>query len=346
MRGMRARGFTLLEILMALAIGALLLGAFLQVLQNCRHQFAMNESLAQLQDAQRVALNALTTDIEHAGFLGFSSSPESVRLVVGAHPAHTLADAAALRQFAAGAPLPPVDGLPDRAHVCGSNFAVDVSVPIEGSDNAYAPGVSPSDCDPTESAGGAVVGSDTLTVRHASLQPVTASPGRLQLYASRHASQTRQELFADGTAPGLADDDHAVHDFEVRTYYLANDSVGRRGWPALRVKALTEAGGSAQFRDEEVQPGVEDLQVQFGIVELHEGAHVLRFVTPDDPALQDARVLAARLWLRVRAEAEAGFTDARTWEYAGVTFEPGRSERSLRRSLVMRTVVLRNARVD
>ena len=69
-------------------------------------------------------------------------------------------------------------------------------------------------------------------------------------------------LFADGRAPGPVDADHVVRDLEVRTYYIANNSVQRPGWPALRVKSLTESRGAAQFRDEEILPGVEDLQVE------------------------------------------------------------------------------------
>ncbi len=66
--------------------------------------------------------------------------------------------------------------------------------------------------------------------------------------------------------PAPVDAHTEVRDVEVRTYYVANNSVGRRGWPALRVKTLTESRGAAQFRDEEVLPGVEDLQVEFGVV--------------------------------------------------------------------------------
>ena len=56
-----------------------------------------------------------------------------------------------------------------------------------------------------------------------------------------------------------------MRDLEVRTYYIANEFRGQRpDWPALRVKSLTESGGAAQFRDEEILPGVEDLQVEFG----------------------------------------------------------------------------------
>jgi hypothetical protein len=104
-------------------------------------------------------------------------------------------------------------------------------------------------------------------LRHASLAATRPRAGRLQLYSRRLAAHGFLDLFADGRSPGALDADAEVHDIEVRTYYIARDSVERAGWPALRVKALTESRGAAQFRDEEVLPGVEDLQVEFAVLD-------------------------------------------------------------------------------
>ena len=123
-----------------------------------------------------------------------------------------------------------------------------------------------SDCAPTASADGARAGADTLTVRHASLEP--SAPARrtaAAVFASHSRARAPPVLFGDGRAPGPRRCDHEVRDLEVRTYYIANSSVDRPGWPALRVKALTESRGAAQFRDEEILPGVEDLQVEMGV---------------------------------------------------------------------------------
>ena len=73
MRARRARGFNLPELMIALALGLVLLAAFLAVLQRCRAGFAASESLARLQDGARHALSVLVPDIEHAGFYGFTS---------------------------------------------------------------------------------------------------------------------------------------------------------------------------------------------------------------------------------------------------------------------------------
>lgn len=329
----RPRGFSLLEIMIAMALGLVLLAAFLAVLQRCRSQFAINESLARLQDSARHALSVLVADLEHAGSYGFARSSR-VRVLRGGS---VLAQGNDLRQPDAGGTA--VASLPPGAHDCGINFAVDLELPVQGSDNTFAPGSGARDCAPTASAGGARPGSDTLSVRHASLKRVAPHAGRMQVYLRRLAAFGFLDLFFDGQPPGPVDQDNEVRDLEIHTYYIANHSVGRAGWPALRVKSLTEAAGAAQFRDEEVLPGVEDLQVEFGI---EENGRV-SYRAPDLATQRGKRVVAVRFWLRIRADVTEGhFFDSRALNYAGVAFVPTPAESAQRRILVERTVALRN----
>jgi len=331
------RGFSLPEIMIALVIGLVLLAAFLSVVQHCRRQFSTNESVAHLQDSARLALSVLVGDIEHAGFYGFGHSPRARLVRAGTVVAATQA----LRQPDSTSAATAVANLPAGAHDCGINFAVDLELPVQGSNNLYAVSSGATDCAPTASAGGARAGSDTLTVRHASLKPVEPHANRLQIYTRRLAAFGPQDLFADGRILTPADEHNVVRDIEVHTYYIANNSVGRPGWPALRMKALTEAAGRAQFRDEELVPGVEDLQVEFGVAE----GGVVRFRAPDLASLRVQRVVAVRLWLRIRADVtEAGFVDSRAMHYADIAFVPSAAEATQRRLLIERTVALRNVR--
>jgi hypothetical protein len=157
-------------------------------------------------------------------------------------------------------------------------------------------------------------------------------------------------MFADGNAPGPVDANHRVHDFVVRSYYVARDSVGQNNFPALRVKSLTRSGIAAVFDDDEVMPGIEDLQVQFGIDEREDGARdgrATRYVNPDFADLPRLQVVAVRIWLRIRSdEPEAVFEDGKTYRYANVVYTPSGAERHYRRALMSRTVTLRNARLS
>lgn len=304
--------------MISLTLGLLLVAAFLVVVQRCRASFAINESLARQQDAARHALSVLVPDIEHAGFYGFArGSANMTPMIVG--------------------------GLPAGIHACGADFAVTLSVPVEGSDNTWRIGVDARDCEPTASAGGARAGTDTLTVRHASTTRVEPRAGRLQLYTQSPAITAPVMLFANGRAPGIVDEGHEIRDVEIRTYYIANDSVDRPGWPALRVKALTESRGAAQFRDEEILPGVEDLQVEFGVIDAV-GSSSVSYFAPEAPRARAGPVVSVRFWLRIRADAtEPGYRDARTLTYSNVVYVPSAAEARSRRMLVERTVALRNA---
>jgi hypothetical protein len=245
---------------------------------------------------------------------------------------------AALRQDAPRVPLQPAS-----VHDCGTNFAYDLAIAVEASNNRFATGIDPPRCAPTAAAGGAQAGADTLTVRRTSSEPAALIPGKLQLYARRFARESGQALFTDGRAPGTLDADRRVFDVVVRTYYVARNSVERAGWPALRAKTLTEIGGEPRFRDEEILPGVEDLQVQFGIADTTSGIRVTRYVDPDDEALREFPPRAVRIWMRIRADStERNYRDDRSWRYADTEFAPAVAEQGFRRTLITRTVMLRN----
>ena len=65
---MRNRGFTLVEILIALVIGLFLMGALLTIVQANRTAFGNQNQLAQLQDNERMAMTMMTDVIQSAGY--------------------------------------------------------------------------------------------------------------------------------------------------------------------------------------------------------------------------------------------------------------------------------------
>jgi hypothetical protein len=235
---------------------------------------------------------------------------------------------------------------------------------VQGSNDVFdlGPGAT-ADC--AAFGAGAAAGTDTLTLRRASTEPAAPAAGRIQIYASRLRSRTTQQLFADGVAPGVIDADNDVFDLLVRSFYVAADSADKPGLPALRVKELSTNGATPLFVDNEVLPGVEDLQVQFGIdtgdydndgvidavVDVNNDGipesdgRATRYVNPDFPGLDRLQVVSVRLWLRIRSDQrEPGFVDGRTYRYANVVYRPAGDARNFRRILLSRTILLRNSR--
>jgi type IV pilus assembly protein PilW len=62
------RGFTLIEILIALLIGVFLLAALLTIVQANRRVYGDQSQLAQLQDSERMAMTLMTDVIQMAGY--------------------------------------------------------------------------------------------------------------------------------------------------------------------------------------------------------------------------------------------------------------------------------------
>ncbi len=173
-------------------------------------------------------------------------------------------------------------------------------------------------------------------------------------------------MFVDGNAPGLVNADNRVHNIVVRVYYVSRDSVGRPGFSSLRVKSLTRVNGEPAFTDEEVMPGIEDFQVQFGIDTAdydnngtidpawdlnndgipESDGRATRYVDPDFPNLARYQVVAVRFWVRVRSDQrEPGYRDQRQYLYANIPpYTPQGADQQFRRVLMSRTVTLRNSR--
>src|SRR5580693_4623245 len=64
----RHRGFTLIELMIALLIGIFLLGALLTIVQTNRTVFGDQNKMAQLQDAERMALTMMSDVIQSAAY--------------------------------------------------------------------------------------------------------------------------------------------------------------------------------------------------------------------------------------------------------------------------------------
>jgi type IV pilus assembly protein PilW len=64
----RLRGFTLIELMIAITVGIFLVGGLLMMVQSTRSTFGAQTQLAQLQDNERLVLTFMTEVIEAAGY--------------------------------------------------------------------------------------------------------------------------------------------------------------------------------------------------------------------------------------------------------------------------------------
>jgi type IV pilus assembly protein PilW len=336
----RIRGFSLVELMVALIIGSFLIIGAVTVYVQSRNTYSVNETVARLQENARYALSTLEPDIRLANYWGLMNDAELITGTLGNNPLTA----------------------PDTTNDCGAGFDIDLRRPIVGINNDYtlacAAGPAAGVPDPAFTRT-----PDTIVVRHAAEQRSPAADGTLQIYTTRHGGASR--IFNDATAPGAASAlldtppygrQAEVRDLVVRAYYVSAASSQAR-LPSLRRQNLVS---TPQFTDEEILPGVEDLQIQFGIdlgaddngdgvIDDDDGNGMpdryngiaVRYVNPGDAALATAQVVAVRLWLLVRSEAaEVGYTNNTRYDYADVVNY--RPNDAFRRLLVSRTIQIRN----
>jgi type IV pilus assembly protein PilW len=138
----RTRGFTLVELMVAMAIAIFLLGGLGMVVQNIRKENLNQQALAQLQDEQRFAMTVLADVIQAGGYY-----PNATGQTVGSALTAAGAPAAAPGQVAMAAGQafdgfhsPAYPATPDSLTVRFMTSGSDGVIRCDGSQNIGAPG--------------------------------------------------------------------------------------------------------------------------------------------------------------------------------------------------------------
>jgi prepilin-type N-terminal cleavage/methylation domain-containing protein len=320
-------GMTLIELMVALAIGAFLMIGAITVFVQSRTTFRITESLARLQENARFAIDVLEPEIRMAHYWGLTTLTGNITN--------------------RGAPTAGNGPGPDT---CGNNWTINLDEAVDGSNNSYGFGCAGTA--PVE------VNSDTLIVRRAGEDaetPPLAGANTLRIQTVRGAGPA--QIFAGTTIPaGFTAATSETHRLFANGYYVSRTSTatvaGVNVVPSLRVWTLLADG---TMQNQEVIAGVEDLQVQFGVdtdaPDTPDRGSIDRYVNVNDAMIDptnagfnpNTEILAVRIWVRVRAErAENGFTDTTNYVYADQNVGPFND--GFRRIVVSKTVYLRNAR--
>jgi type IV pilus assembly protein PilW len=322
-------GLTLVELMVALAIGSFLIIGAVQIYTQSRQAYAVNESIARVQETAQFAMDTIETDLRMASNWGRNSrglAVEGRSLVGDANP----------------------KGLTVPSPSCGDDWAFNLALPIDGTDNSYELACAAN--------GGTQANSDVVTIRRASVQPTAPELGRLQIQSTRIQGELFETLEVPPaflpvtTDPITLVPSSATHNLIVNSYYVSQTSDLIPGVPTLRRKTLTVNSGTPVIEDQEVAPGIENIQLQLG-VDVDEDNTVDRYVNPGseiyNPSaagyIPGARVMTARIWLVVRGVTpEFGLQDLRNYTpgNAGI----GQMSDGYRRLQISKTILLRNAR--
>jgi type IV pilus assembly protein PilW len=330
----RQRGVGLVEVMISVAIASFLIAGALVIFSDSTKTYNIHEASSRLEENSRYVFSVLEPDIRMASYWGLTKGSVGITGAV----AQTGGAAAAL----AGA----------AATSCGNNFSVDLNTTLEGSNDAYNLGCAAYLARPMPSA-------DTITLRRASFIAsaiANATPGPLRICSTRLSASLVKVATGCAVAPT-----GTVRDLIVHSYYVAQDSSTNSNLPTLWRKSLNNVGIVPTFQDEEILPGVEDLQVQFGIDPTGVTGAATQYVDPVAAAALPAaaQIVAVRIWVLLRSDTrDPGFTDSRIYVYgnravangtvnsltgantAGRAFQPNDN---FRRLLLSRTVMVRNS---
>lgn len=211
----------------------------------------------------------------------------------------------------------------DIADECTTNWLAATSTYIDGRDASYGLSCAAKDFSSI---------SDTLIVRRARATISLPDAAKIQIQSNR----TQATIFKAATIPSGfgASPRSETRDLVTNVYYVSKSPT--TGAVGLRRQTLR----GAAMVDEEVIPGVEDLQVQFGVDRTGDGM-ADQYVNPGQVGA--GRVVSARIWLLVRAEEfEVGYTNNTTYQYANASYAAFND--GFRRILVSKTIQIRNSR--
>lgn len=308
---------TLIETMVAMTISSVLILGSIQMYSQARSNYRTVESVARMQENLRFSIDILDEDLRLAGFWGKTSVGDSLE---GEETINVTCDANVV-----------------------SNWVMQPDTPIEAIQQG-TPFPNPG-CQGTDRR----MDSDVLIVRHAEPDPnqtTVATPGVVQV----QSNGTLGMFFDNGAAPLTASLNGEIFDVTFSAYYVSDRSKYDATLPALpALRRLSLVGN--RLEDQEIVPGVENLQVQFGLDTDDDGL-IDRYVDGDNVDPSDT-IISTRLWLLVRSERNEvgqGFIDTkgpyRTPDdsnlQVGPTLDAALYPPTFRRMALSRTVMLRN----
>ncbi len=340
---LRARGMTLIELMIGMAIGLFLMTVMGAVYLGSKGTFTAQESTARLQENGRFAVDVLAKDLRMAGFhacAGQVSGLASVRNVLNAATplAQNFGQAVAGSHNTGAAWSPALD---PTVAALGPSASGDIVTVYRSTGTSWAltaemlTGTSDLQVTPTAN----IASGDILVVGDcggaAVFQATNANPGGL--------GTIQHQMGVGGIAPGVNNaslgraylQDAAVYRLQSVTYYLA-PSVRQAGQTALWSYAWPAYGLGVQ--PVELVTGLERMSVTYGI-DTNADRAADKYVTAD--AVADwSQVVNARLEMVIASNDSSTATSAQPYTFGGALVTPNDQRM---RTVVSLVASLRNA---
>ncbi len=324
-------GMTLVELMIAMVIGLVLIGATSAVYISNKDTYRTSETVTRMQENGRIALHLIIDDLRMAGFMGNNTNPVLVE-----------------NRSGSATPLDALDGA-SGTDDCATGWYIDTSsMLLVGNDQA--PVLNSTSLSTTCLSGKDLqAGTDVIALKRAAAGVIdddAVDDPAHDTWTLIRSDLMHGAFFLGGqplpTGMTVAATNRR---WLAHVYFIAPDDDDQ-DLPELRRLTL---GSGPNFYNRELIPGIQDLQIHYGIDTSGDGAPD-SFVEPGTEGA--ATVVAARVWLLMRSETrEPGHDDSvNTYTYASKSYTPGDGSdieiagapKQYRRLLLSATVTLRN----
>lgn len=330
----KQRGFSLIELMVSLLLGAVLLGGVVTIFEQNKRNSVQDEQIARMQENGRFALNLLARNVMMSGFFGSVSDNDNIRTSWSSPPSCTYDGSKNLNDPSGSGSL----FLVNDATASGFDCITSGSNPVKAGSDVLMVKRALGTVDMTKSAGG----TNTGALTNGAVYLKTGARGDARIAAASSASAITSDTSVPNPATYWR---YAPQVFFVRTY----SATAGDGIPTLCREYLTDA---AAFASECLVEGVEMVQVEFGIDNsAGDGNNVPDFYVANPTNAQIAQAITARIFVLMRSVSPiANYTNDKTYVLGtrAVDFDSSASGNNppndgFLRRVYSTTVLLRNA---
>lgn len=266
-----ARGYTLIELLIALTIGAFLVGGILQLYVGSKKSYTTQQALMELQEVGRFSLNMMVGDIRLAGFMGCGNAANVVNTLNGSTTNWEYDAATSIVGYEGGASTFPTDfsgnviadtdaititrAIPDDRYVVQSHSPTTATLTLDAAhDLQQGEVLVVTDCLNT-----AIMQQTNANGGNTATTIVNGTGGGTPGNCTQGLGQPLNCTSTSGT-PYQYDPESFVLRLLSRAYYIGTGASGRSALFRMTLGANGSLGAP-----EEIADGVVDMQLVYGV---------------------------------------------------------------------------------
>ena len=338
--GSKARGFSLIELMVSIVLGMIILAGATSIYLASKRSMTEGEQVAAISENGRFALQLLNTAVRHVGFFGGSNPADIREDGMAAVGDDCTGVAAAYDTDNAFFAVRATGTTPVTVQGC-------ITDALANTDVLVIKGVAPSplfDADPDDPS--------------ATRDGVISFPTGLNAEDVYVIANSESGILLDGadTAPSVSVGTEFAQGvawpYRMQIYYIRQPVGG--GAPRLSRKVLQwdSTAGAMAVVTQDLVMGVENIRYLFGYDSDNDGEvdTLANAETMTTEASLDAeawdRILSLQVFMLVRSDvADPNYTDEKTYNLGDIPFTPSGDERNFRRILLNTDIAMRNPRL-